>query len=59
VHPILAYMSVLGPLMMNAARERAAARRPGRRQLPMFTRVPHDDLTNHMQQSALRMLKAN
>ena len=25
VHPVLAYMTILGPLMLNAARERAAA----------------------------------
>ena len=29
VHPVLAYMSIIGPLMINAARERAAAQ-PGR-----------------------------
>jgi AcrR family transcriptional regulator len=55
MHPVLAYMSVLGPVLLNAARERAAAR-PGRDRLPMFARVPHDELTRHMQQVALRML---
>jgi TetR/AcrR family transcriptional regulator len=56
VHPVLAYMTVLGPVMLNAARERAAAQ-PGREQLPMFVRVPHADLTRHMQTVALRMLE--
>jgi len=56
VHPVLAYMTVLGPLMLNAARERAGAR-PGRGELPMFVHVPHADLTRHMQAVALRMLQ--
>jgi TetR/AcrR family transcriptional regulator len=56
VHPVLAYMSILGPLMLNAARERAAAA-PGRDQLPMFVAVSHKDLTRHMQEVALRMLR--
>jgi TetR/AcrR family transcriptional regulator len=56
VNPVLAYMSVLGPLLVNAARERAAEQ-PGRDRLPMFIPVPHDDLTAHMQHAALQMLK--
>ena len=56
VHPVLAYMTILGPLMLNAARERVGAR-PGRGQLPMFVYVPHADLTRHMQHVALRMLQ--
>jgi len=56
VNPVLAYMSVLGPMLVNAARERAAEQ-PGREQLPMFIQVPHDDLTAHMQRAALQMLK--
>ena len=56
VHPVLAYMSIIGPLMLNAARERAAAA-PGRDQLPMFVPVSHADLTRHMQHVALRMLQ--
>jgi AcrR family transcriptional regulator len=56
VNPVLAYMSILGPLMLNAARERAAAA-PGREQLPMFVSVSHVDLTRHMQHVALRMLQ--
>jgi AcrR family transcriptional regulator len=55
INPVLAYMSVLGPVLLNAARERAAAR-PGRIDLPMFAEVPHVELTAHMQQAALRLL---
>jgi AcrR family transcriptional regulator len=55
INPVLAYMSVLGPLLVNAARERAAAR-PGRIDLPMFVDVPHQELIVHMQQAALRLL---
>jgi AcrR family transcriptional regulator len=56
VPPILAYMTILGPVLLNAARERAAAQ-PGRQHLPMFARVPHADLTRHMQDVAKRMLR--
>jgi AcrR family transcriptional regulator len=56
VNPVLAYMSIMGPVLLNAARERAAAQ-PGRDQLPMFVRVPHDELTRHMQHVALYMLE--
>lgn len=56
VHPVLAYITVLGPLMFNAARERVAAQ-PGRSHLPMFADVPHAELTTHMQRVALSMLQ--
>ncbi len=56
VHPILAYTSVVGPLLMNAARERMAAQ-PGRSQLPMFVEVSHADLIAHSQHTALGMLQ--
>jgi TetR/AcrR family transcriptional regulator len=56
VHPVLAYMSILGPLLFNAARERAASV-PGRDHLPMFVPVSHADLMRHIQHVALRMLK--
>jgi len=56
VNPILAYITLLAPLMFNAARERAASE-PGREDLPMFVEVPHAELTRHMQQVALRMLR--
>jgi hypothetical protein len=55
VNPILAYITLLAPLMFNAARERAAAQ-PGRADFPMFVNVPHAELIRHMQQVALRML---
>ncbi|MDP1571312.1 MAG: helix-turn-helix domain-containing protein [Vicinamibacterales bacterium] len=55
VNPVLAYMSTLGPLMFNAARERAAAQ-SGRGHLPMFAEVPRADLVRHMQEATLRML---
>lgn len=56
VHPVLAYMSVIAPVLVNAARERAGARR-GRRQLPMFVAVPHADVVRHAQRVALAMLR--
>ncbi len=55
VNPVLAYMTIMGPLMMNAVRERAAAE-PGRAHLPMFAAVDRHELVTHMQQTALRML---
>ena len=56
VHPVLAYTSIVGPLLMNAARERMAAA-PGRSQLPMFVAISHDDLIAHIQYTAQRMLE--
>jgi AcrR family transcriptional regulator len=56
VNPVLAYMSVLGPVLLNAARERAAEQ-PGRDRLPMFVSVPHDELARHMTYVALHMLE--
>jgi len=55
VHPVLAYVTILGPMMMNAVRERAAAE-PGRAHLPMFAAIPRKDLIAHMQHTALTML---
>ncbi|MGD9905178.1 MAG: TetR/AcrR family transcriptional regulator [Vicinamibacterales bacterium] len=55
VHPVLAYMSILGPMMMNAVRERAAAEH-GRLNLPLFVPVPAGELVAHMQHTALCML---
>lgn len=55
VHPVLAYMTIMGPLMMNAVRELAAAE-PGRAHLPMFMPVDRRELVAHMQLTALRML---
>ena len=55
VHPLMAYMSIMGPMLMNAVRERAAAQ-PGRAELPIFAPVDRRELIAHMQQTALRML---
>jgi AcrR family transcriptional regulator len=56
VHPILAYTSIIGPLIMNAARERVAAG-PGRGHLPMLVAIAHDELIAHVQYTAQRMLE--
>jgi len=56
VHPILAYTSILGPLLMNAARERMA-KEPERAELPMFVDIPHTDLIAHIQYTAHCMLQ--
>ena len=56
IHPVLAYTSIVGPLLMNAARERMAAE-PGRSQLPMFVAISHEDLIAHIQYTAQRMLE--
>jgi TetR/AcrR family transcriptional regulator len=56
IHPVLAYTSIVGPLLMNAARERMAAQ-PGRSELPMFVDIPHSDLIAHIQDTANRMLE--
>jgi AcrR family transcriptional regulator len=55
IHPVLAYTSVVGPLIMNAARERVAAR-PDRQHLPMLAPVSHEELIAHGQETARRML---
>lgn len=56
IHPVLAYTSIVGPLLMNAARERMAAQ-PGRAELPMFVDIPHDELVAHIQDTATQMLR--
>jgi hypothetical protein len=58
VHPILAYASVVAPIILNAARERVAAQ-PGRQDqnLPMLVSIPHDEVIAHAQDTARRMLK--
>jgi TetR/AcrR family transcriptional regulator len=55
VQPVLAYLSVIGPLLLNAARERAAGA-PGRSKLPMFVQIPKADLVSHLRHTAQRML---
>jgi AcrR family transcriptional regulator len=54
VSPVLAYLTVVGPLVLNAARERAGS---GRRQWPMFVAVSHADLTHHLHLVARRLLQ--
>lgn len=56
VHPILAYMSIIAPVLLNAARERAAAA-PWRSNLPLFLTVSHEELSEHMQRAAVRLLE--
>jgi TetR/AcrR family transcriptional regulator len=56
LNPVLAYTSIVGPLVMNAARERVAAK-AGRQHLPMLAAVSHEDLIAHAQDTAQRMLK--
>jgi TetR/AcrR family transcriptional regulator len=57
VHPILAYESVIGPIIINAARERVAAQ-PERKgdDFPMLIAISHDDVIAHGQETARRML---
>jgi AcrR family transcriptional regulator len=54
VSPVLAYLTIIGPLVLNAARERAGS---GRAEWPMFVHVSHADLTRHMHLVARRMLQ--
>jgi len=56
VNPMLAYITLLAPLMFNAARERAAAHHESS-DFPMFVTISHAELIRHMQQVALRMLQ--
>jgi AcrR family transcriptional regulator len=57
VHPILAYESVVGPIIINAARERVAEQ-PARKgaDFPMLVAISHDDVIAHGQETARRML---
>jgi AcrR family transcriptional regulator len=57
IHPILAYESVVGPIIINAARERVAAQPHRQHQdLPLLVSISHDDLIAHSQEAARRML---
>lgn len=57
MHPILAYESVIGPIIINAARERVAAQ-PARKgaDFPMLVAISHDEVIAHAQETARRML---
>jgi TetR/AcrR family transcriptional regulator len=56
IKPMLAYMSIIGPLLFNVARERMGTR-PERAHLPMFVQLGHDEVTAHVQLSARRLLE--
>jgi AcrR family transcriptional regulator len=57
VHPILAYEWIVGPIIVNAARERVAAQPARRKQdLPMLVEISHQQLIAHGQDTARRML---
>ena len=56
IKPMLAYMSIIGPLLFNVARERMGAK-PERSHLPMFVHLSHDEVTAHVQLSARRLLE--
>lgn len=57
VHPILAYEWVVGPIIVNAARERVASQPSRKKQdFPMLVEISHDALIAHGQETARRML---
>ena len=58
IHPILAYESVVGPILINAARERVAAQPARKNQdFPMLVEITHDQVIAHNQETARRMLR--
>lgn len=57
VHPVLAYESVIGPIIINAARERVANQPQRKHQdFPLLVSIPHEDVIAHSQEAARRML---
>ena len=57
IHPILAYESVIGPIIINAARERVAAQTARKYDdFPMLVAITHDEVIAHGQETARRML---
>jgi len=56
VHPVLAYLSITGPLLLNLARERAGAA-PGRAALPMLAPIPRDQVRAHLERIALCVIR--
>jgi len=57
IHPILAYESVIGPIIINAARERVAAQTARKYDdFPMLVAISHDEVIAHGQDTARRML---
>jgi TetR/AcrR family transcriptional regulator len=58
VHPILAYESVIGPIIINAARERVASQAFRQtKDFPLLVSISHDDVIAHGQETARRMLE--
>jgi AcrR family transcriptional regulator len=57
VNPVLAYASVVGPIILNAARERVA-QQPDKAglHLPLLVSIPNSEVIEHCQRSARRML---
>ncbi len=57
IHPILAYESVVGPIIINAARERVAEQ-PSRKtqDFPLLVAISHEAVIAHVQDTARRML---
>jgi TetR/AcrR family transcriptional regulator len=57
IHPILAYESIVGPIIINAARERVADQPARKNQnFPLLVSIPHQAVIAHVQESARRML---
>jgi len=57
VHPILAYESIVGPIIINAARERVAEQPTRKTQgFPLLVAIPHAAVIAHVQETARRML---
>jgi TetR/AcrR family transcriptional regulator len=57
VHPILAYESIVGPIIINAARERVAEQPTRKNQdFPMLVSISHEEVIAHGQETARRML---
>jgi TetR/AcrR family transcriptional regulator len=58
IHPILAYESVIGPIIINAARERVANKPERKNQdFPMLIEITHEQVIAHSQETARRMLQ--
>lgn len=58
IHPILAYESIVGPIIINAARERVAEQPSRKNQdFPLLASISHEQVIAHGQETARRMLK--
>jgi TetR/AcrR family transcriptional regulator len=58
IHPILAYESIVGPIIINAARERVAEQPARKTQgFPLLVSISHEEVIAHGQETARRMLK--